>query len=379
MAGLWLEWYNMPMAITAEKDTTLPAGARSPALTSALYGLAHLVVDYGSVSTLYHVTSGGLFSAQWIVALTVLFDYTAFALQMFLGPLLDRLAGGGKHHNAAGLGAAVGCALVAGGVWLAGAWPLGAVLAVAVGSALFHVGGGSVVLRLDRRRAVWPGLFVAPGALGLFLGKAMGGNADIPFLPVLFTALLAAAALPCLLLQPPGRSTMARIHRFRGMGWVVAALLLTVALRSLTVFSLALPLANGWPAALALAVMAFGGKALGGFLADRFGWSLSTAFGLLLGAALLGLGSLWPPTALAGVLCVNLTMAVTVAALAYLLPGWEGLVFGLTATALVIGLAPTGYGPWLPFLQQPAVVAGWCVLSAAALYPALRAVERLKK
>ncbi len=221
MAGLWLEWYNMPMAITAEKDTTLPAGARSPALTSALYGLAHLVVDYGSVSTLYHVTSGGLFSAQWIVALTVLFDYTAFALQMFLGPLLDRLAGGGKHHNAAGLGAAVGCALVAGGVWLAGAWPLG--------------------------------------------------------------------------------------------------------------------------------------------------------------AALLGLGSLWPPTALAGVLCVNLTMAVTVAALAYLLPGWEGLAFGLTATALVIGLAPTGYGPWLPFLQQPAVVAGWCVLSAAALYPALRAVERLKK
>lgn len=360
------------MAITAEETAALPPGARSPALASALYGLAHLIVDYGSVSTLFHVTAGSLPEAGWLVPLVWLYDYAAFGLQMFLGPLLDRLGGANR-------GAAMGCGLVISGVWLAGLWPLGAVLLVSAGNALFHVGGGAVVLRLDRRKAIWPGLFVAPGALGLFLGKTMGAAAGIPWLPVLFTALLAAAALPCLLLPPPGRSPMAAVVRFRGLGWVLAALLLTVAVRSLAGFSVALPWAKGWPAALALALMAFGGKALGGLLADRFGWRNLSCGGLVLAAVLLGLGSLWPPTALAGVLCLNLTMAVTVAALAYLLPGWEGLAFGLTATALVIGMTPTGWPPWLPILRHPAFVAALCLCSAAALYPALRAVENRKE
>jgi hypothetical protein len=75
------------------------------------------------------------------------------------------------------------------------------------------------------------------------------------------------------------------------------------------------------------------------------------------------------------VLCLNLTMAVTLAAMAWLLPGWEGLAFGLTATALVVGMTPTGFPPWLAVLRQPLTNAILCIVSAVALFPALRAVE----
>jgi hypothetical protein len=238
------------------------------------------------------------------------------------------------------------------------------------------VGGGTVCLRLGRRRALWPGLFVAPGVLGLFLGKQLGGSELFAFQPWLFTVLLVAAALPGLLLQAPHRSPMAEISRFRGFGLTVAVLLFTVAVRSLAGFSLVLPWATGWQAAGMLALAAFGGKALGGLLGDKFGWKTVTTIGLLLAAALITFGSSQPVMALMGVLCLNLTMAITLASLAYLLPGFEGLAFGLTATAIVVGLTPTIFGPFRPFLNHPAVIAGFILVSAVLLWPVLGQIER---
>jgi MFS transporter, FSR family, fosmidomycin resistance protein len=357
------------MAITIEKNRIPFITAQHPAVTASLYGAAHLLVDLASVSTLYAAARSGLFSPVWAALLILSYDYIAFASQMFIGYALDRL-------RRAGMAAVAGCAVTAAGIWLTAAWPVAAVIAVALGNALFHVGGGAICLRLDRRRAIWPGIFVAPGAIGLFLGKQFGGTAL--FMPWALTLTLAAACLPSLLLRekrPRGAETPP-FPRIKGFGLVAAALLLTVGIRSLVGYSVAYPWVKGWQQAIWLTIAVFAGKALGGALGDRVGWRKATIAGLLASAPLLAFSSGIPVLAVAGLLCFNLTMAITLAGISYMLPGHEGFAFGLTTTAIVVGLTPTVLPAWGAFLGSPYTLAGFILLSAGALWLALGRLEK---
>lgn len=354
---------------TNGKKLTLHAAER-PALTAWLYGAVHLLVDLASISTLYSVTRSGLFSQDWVVLLILGYDFIAFASQPFIGYALDRL-------GLAGAAAAAGCALTAAGTWLAGLWPVASVVAVALGNALYHVGGGAVCLRLDEKRAVWAGVFVAPGAIGLFLGKQLGGTPL--FLPWALTLLLGAGAFACTMARLPRRPETPPLPTVKGFGVVIAALLLTVCVRSLVGFSIAFPWVSGWRQAVWLTLAVFAGKAVGGALGDRIGWRNASVAGLLLSAPLLALGAGNPALAVAGVLFFNLTMAVTLAGVACMLPGYEGFAFGLTATAVVIGMTPTTAAAWLPVLGSPVVTALLILLSAGALWFALGRLERSVK
>lgn len=343
--------------------------AERPTLTACLFGAVHLLVDLASVSALYTCVRSGLLSQGWVAAIVLGYDFVAFASQMFLGYALDRL-------GLAGPAAAAGCLLTALGAWLT-PLPVAAVACVAVGNALFHVAGGSICLRLDRDRAAWAGIFVAPGAIGLFLGKQFGGTPL--FQPWALTLLLCSAAPAGIFLRLPRRAEKPPLPGVKGFGLVAAALLLTVLLRSLVGFSVSYPWVSGWPQALAMTLAAFAGKALGGVLGDRIGWRAASVAGLLASAPLLAFGAGVPALALAGVLCFNLTMAITLAGTAYLLPGYEGLAFGLTATAVVIGVAPSAVTRWTPALGSPYAVAALILLSAAALWLALGRLGQCKE
>lgn len=357
------------MKILALNNNRLDAASR-PALTVALYGAAHLLVDMASIGTLYTAARSGLFPEVWAALLILFYDYAAFASQMFIGYALDRL-------GISGHAAAAGCAITAAGLWLAGPSPVAAVLLAALGNALFHVGGGTVCLRLEPGRAIWPGLFVAPGAIGLFLGKQIGGSAW--FLPWALTALLCAGAMAGLYLHAPKRAEAPPFPKVKGFGLVATALLVTVAVRSLVGFSVSFPWAAGWQQALLLTLAVFAGKALGGALGDRMGWRAVTVAGLMLSAPLLALGQGIPVLSVLGVLCFNLTMAITLAGLAAMLPGYEGLAFGLTTTAIVVGLTPAFIPEWKPVLGSPWAIAGFILLSAAALWAALGRLEEYYK
>lgn len=344
--------------------------AAHPALTVSLYGLAHLLVDLVSVGTLYTAARSGQFSVDWVAILILSYDYIAFASQLFIGYAMDRL-------GLSGLSAAIGAGITACGTWLAAPAPVAAVIMVAAGNALFHVGGGIVCLRLDRRRAIWPGLFVAPGAIGLFLGKQLGGTAL--FLPWMLTALLCLPVLVGLFMPSPRPAGKQLLPQVKGFGFVVAALLITVAIRSLVGFSISYPWASGWHQALLLTLAVFSGKALGGMAGDILGWRNVTVAGLLISAPLLAFGSGIPVLAILGLLCFNLTMAVTLSGVAYMLPGYEGFAFGLTTTAIVVGLTPTVIPAWSPFLGNPLVITGFILLSAVALWAALGRLEANKQ
>lgn len=127
-----------------------------------VYSASHFLVDFGCALLIFRTVS----ASGDPTVLFILYNYCAFALQMPVGLLADKL-----NRNA--LMAAAGCALVALGCAFS-AVPLAAAAISGVGNALFHVGGGVDVLDDSGGKASSLGVFVSPGAAGLFLGTMLG-------------------------------------------------------------------------------------------------------------------------------------------------------------------------------------------------------------
>ena len=146
------------------------------------YSVGHFCVDFACA---FFVLRFGLTGADRVTAL-LLYNFFAFAVQMPLGLLTDRL-GNGRVFSA------LGCAMVAAAPLLRCA-PLALCVAAGLGNALFHIGGGHDVLSASNGRAGALGVFVSPGAFGLFLGGALR-TAAFPAWPVAAALLVCAAAI----------------------------------------------------------------------------------------------------------------------------------------------------------------------------------------
>ena len=322
----------------------------------ALLSVCHFLVDFACAFFLLRRLRQG---EDWKEAL-LWYNFCAFALQMPLGLLADCL-------GRARLFGGAGCVLVACGGVLTG-FP--AVTALGVGNALFHIGGGVEVLYSTEDMGPL-GIFVAPGAIGLALGLTLKRSGT--WGPCAVAAALIACAAALLL----GRKEDGERHCFmqgRDMGCAsgAAALLFSVvALRSWAGLGASFPWKAG-ALALAAACAAALGKALGGMLSDRFGPERVSAWSLCAGAALFLLSRLWGAGLMALVL-FNMTMPVTLWAMARLMPRLRGFSFGLLTFALFLGFLPVYFGA--PTLNGPVLAAG-SLLSLALLLPGLRkAVE----
>ena len=135
---------------------------------TVIYSALHLLVDGMCALAMFgRLLPGGDRGLSILV-----YNFCAFALQMPLGVALDALCVGKKGREAD-----FPFLFVLAGVLctMAGALLHPAVLGI--GNALFHVGGGVGTIREDDRRS-WRGrglgVFVAPGALGLYLGTVLG-------------------------------------------------------------------------------------------------------------------------------------------------------------------------------------------------------------
>lgn len=158
--------------------------------------------------------------------------------------------------------------------------------------------------------------------------------------------------------------------RRRGVVLVFGLLSFSVAVRSLvgTVGADGCP--RGLGLLIALPAVAFAGKLVGGFLADRWGFVDVAMVALLASAPLLAFagGDVW--LALPGLLIFQMTMPVTLAAAWRALPAWPASGFGILCLALVAGTLPAYLpGGWRP-RGVPLLLL--VLASAAALYLALR-------
>ena len=324
-----------------------------------LYSLTHLWVDLSCALLVLRTLSGGPYFALCLL----LYNFCAFALQMPLGLLADRLDRNGAV-------AAGGCALVALAYLLPA--PVPAAVTAGVGNALFHLGGGIDVLNVSGQRAAALGVFVSPGALGLFIGSlwARGTAGGLWIAPAVLLGLAGCILWQCRVRYGPAlRSGNAPVDLTAPAGYApLLPLFLVVVLRSYMGMNQAFSWKGEWALVLTAALVL--GKAAGGFAMDRLGPRRAALWSLAPAAALYLLSALPLPGVLA-VLLFNMTMPITLWAAARTVPGARGFTFGLLTFALFLGFLPSFLG-WPSLLTGPAAYAGAALVSLLLLWRPLR-------
>lgn len=349
-------------------------------VTTFAYALCHFVVDFACVSTMLCAVSrvlgeSGQGSMEVVALSILLYDIVAFTLQLPIGIALDQLD---KNSYAALLSyALVGAGVILSLVPIALLeWP--AILLLAIGNALFHSAGGLSVLNISQKHAGPSGIFIATGAIGVFLGtqSAQMGRFQIAFS---LLVLLFLCALITLVVQKVNKkywnvhNVSFDIPRLSSNTLLAIALLsFVVALRSYVGMVMAFP----WKSEMLLLVLSilgvFAGKALGGVVADRIGFRTTAIFSLIVAATLFVPSWEIPVMGLLGVFFFNFTMSITLASLANILPNAKGTAFGLASFSLAVGALPAlaGFS-----IEHPAMLSGISLVSALALGVGLTLVK----
>lgn len=330
---------------------------------TAFLSLSHLIVDMACAALFFGYVSGS--GAVWYAM--VVYNALAFLFQLPLGLLADKL-----NRNLPF--AAVGCALVA-AAFLFTRLPLLAAAIAGLGNGMFHVGGGIEVMNSSDKAGPL-GVFVSPGAIGLFLGKFFAvffkGAWFIPVGLLLIGAVLIMlfGAKKRFVSDNPEISTSIP-PRF---GLILGLLFLVVALRSFMGFTPAFstgeylsslsPFLAGLIPVLALAF----GKAAGGCAADALGERPTAIVSLGLCAVLLFIPGV-PVLKLIALFLFNMTMPLTLHASRLILKDAKGAAFGLLTAALYVGLIPTLLAFKAP--DSPLLYGCLALVSLALIIPGL--------
>ena len=343
--------------------------SRSALGPAAIYGVIHALIDAACVAAVYRAVPAHRLDAETAFALVLGYDLLAFGSQAVFGAAADR-------WRAARAALLSGIAATAIAVGLVSAQPLATMLLAGIGNALFHVGAGGIVLQSQPGQAAPSGIFVAPGALGLAAGIWIGRDGGLEpvwfFIPLLAAAFLAALRVgnPSLPGASPDTSREAATDELLPLA-AVALLLFSICVRSFVGMGAAYRCPKDLVLKLGVPLVAFGGKAMGGLLADRLGWVRTAVGALLLSAPLLAFGGGTTPVVLAGLLLFQMTMPVTLAGTAQAMPGRPATAFGLTCLALVVGAWPTFF-PAGRAWYGPLVFVVLTAASALALFAGLR-------
>lgn len=348
---------------------TISSNTQNTALLTAL----HLLVD-GMCACSVFMLQGSL-TGVGVAVLFVTYNVLAFMTQPFVGMWMDRYRPGVMCLWAAVLLLLSGALLttlyplfateVAGVARTAEAAKLALLTVVAVllgmGNSLFHVFGGKFVTESTANDPRHLGFFVSSGALGLALGGAWHSPALMGALAVAMVGAVALFQRCALGLRPSSSPCTLPCDMSQGITAAPSPAPALLLFMLLLVFGRSF-VGNirpesvqsvGYYAAV-VSVLAFVGKASGGFVARRFGvWTTLTITLMLSGVCLLLSGSHWI-FAMLMVLAINLTMPLTLHLANYSMPQRAGFAFGALAFMLIpghaLGLYLAGHPMVLPLL-----------------------------
>ena len=302
----------------------------------SVYSVTHFLVDFACAFLMFRSIAGTPDGYLCVL----LYNFCAFAMQMPIGIIADKV-------NRNFLFAMIGCVLVGGAYALVSA-PIAAVLVIGTGNALFHIGGGIDVLNISEKKLGALGVFVSPGAFGIYYGTMLGKGSGFSAFVIPIVILVAAGLIPAVYKAQKGTYPKNTSLSLEGIcsGSIlitVACLFLVVCLRSFAGLALSFSWkgVGYWGTALICAVVF--GKTLGGFIADKLGVFKTALFSLGI-AALLFLLPKIPVAGVAAVLLFNMTMPVTLWAVARVMPGAKGFAFGLLTFGLFLGFLPVYLG-----------------------------------
>lgn len=298
----------------------------------ALLAFGHLLVDLEGIYLIQYMNIQMTFENIAIYFLA--YNFVAFALQPIAGYIADR-----NHLYLPFV--LIGLFLPATVLmfpWLG----LMAVVIATLGNAMYHVGGGVMSVQLFPGKAAPAGVFVAPGAIGVFLGLtlATSGTRYQPFIVII--ALVVIALLYLTFKRDLPKPSYGPINK--NLVKITLLLLVVVLIRGLIGLNLVWPWRSETVAAVALVSAVFLGKFLGGFLGDRFGFEKVGLFGLVASFIFLLIGNSLPVLGMIGAFLFNFTMAITLFVIIDSYGRYKGFAFGLTTLALFLAYLPTAFG-----------------------------------
>lgn len=355
-----------------------------------VYSVIHCIVDMACAMLIAGLVTPHISSAGQLMIAILLYNMFAFAFQLPFGIMADKL-----DKNA--VVSAVGCGFIILGYVIN---PLGIVACVmaGIGNALFHVGGGIDVLNIAEKRASLPGVYVATGALGLYIGSkspALGFTNYYVMMIVLFVSVL---ALLWLYRQAKNKYNIHNektdlsevfeddikdgkagcTHFVQKKQFIMLCFLITIALRGYMGLILNFDWKTDFRTGLVCVLAVVLGKMLGGILGDKLGWRRVSVLSLAVSAVLFVPAFDNMICGIVALLLFNMTMPITLTALSNMYNHNKGMAFGLTTVALFVGALPVLLGYESIGFSQ----AGVCimtVMSVIALYIGLRKYEKVER
>ncbi len=312
-----------------------------------IYSCGHFLVDFACA---YLMFSAPMREGDRLLSI-ILYNFCAFALQMPIGLIADRL-----NRNSAI--ASVGMLLIAISFLCIFAPVLCAVV-LGCGNCLYHIGGGVDVLGFSDRKQWMLGVFVSPGAIGLFLGALLANSEFLSHLTVGIVVLTMSATVVAALhftyslnkLSGNNNISLQTKGRFPRLAFL--CLFAVVVLRSYVGITLYTPWKNTTTLS-ALSVLGLAlGKTLGGILADKFGAVRTSVLTLSL-CSVLFVFSEHAAFGLLSIFLFNMTMPITLFAMAKLFSGARGFAFGCLTFALFLGCVPNFLSMPTPFYGEVA-------------------------
>ncbi|MBP7686717.1 MAG: MFS transporter [Thermoflexales bacterium] len=330
-------------------------------MKAAVLGAAHAASDGAAGLLIGHFATNT--PAAELGGLVLIYNVLAFAAQPPIGLWLDRV----RRPRAAVVLSLVLMALAL----LMANQPLLAVMLAGCASAIFHVSGGTLALSATPDRATGPGIFAAPGVIGLTCGGALAATGH--FVPAVFLALLIVSGLGVAVMSRSISKVQSspKTPGFEEQELIIVAVLAAIALRSALWSAFEAVLRGDLVWLLAAALAAGTGKISGGVLADRLGWRRWTIGSLAVAAPLMLIGPTNGGVFLIGLALLQSATPVTLAAVARMLPARPGLASGLSlGLAIVVGglFVLSGFGS---MITSPLIMLSLMALSGGLLAWAL--------
>jgi len=336
----------------------------------SVYGLTHGLVDATCIALIFASLAKFNLTGEYFFTLVILYNLIAFGTQPLFGFLSDKE----KVPRLTAL-AGIGLTILSLATFFIS--PLITIILLGFGNSLFHVGGGVISLNLTPKKATAPGIYVAPGAIGLLIGGIYGKSAIFSIIP--FAILLIFSIVLIVRTKIPridyNEQKNNRITNYLEL--IIILLLLSVAIRALIGLVIVFPFKTNFLLLILLTSGVFLGKALGGIFADKFGWIKVGVTSLILSSLLLAFGSNNPLFGILGIFLFNMTMPITLVAISNTLQGKPGFSFGLTTLSLIAGALPV-FTSLKGILNISRIILLTIIISATLLYIALKKLHNFK-
>lgn len=311
-----------------------------------VFSFAHFVIDFACAYIVFHTLS---LDRMWWLSILI-YNFCAFALQMPIGLLADKL---NRNVSVALLG--VGFVIIS---YVPNLPFLLLAILAGLGNAFFHIGGGIEVMNVSKGKASTLGIFVSPGAFGIYFGGMLGREKSIPpywvigALGILFLILLlhntlkrktfvtenAPVNLQLVIPNDSGSEDKNDAKFYKGL-LLIIGLMIVVGLRSY----MGVALTFSWKSSSVFAILficsVVFGKALGGIVNDFIGRNNTIFISLLLAAFCFPMAQ-HPFFGILAVFLFNMTMPITLHIISQIIPKAKGFAFGILTFALFLGYLP---------------------------------------